>query len=273
MSLWFNPNAGSFDEHEDAIYDLASAPGQPVYAVLYGRIVTILPDGSRTPFFTSEPSVGAITVASTGRVFFRTSDDLAVISAAGALETTHALPGATGIIAVASDSCTIYYEKAGSIGRINGCTGAVLSDFATKPIFFTDLYPLPNGDVLIATGTEIVLHNSSGTVVRTVASFATYGIDIDGFHHFGQVAASADGQILYVAVTNGCDEVGPVSILLTASMQDGSELSRREMQFLNTANALVVGTASIPGVPTASETTLLILALVLALGGALVLKR
>lgn len=260
---WMVPDAGFPGSQAD---DLASAPGQPVYAASSGNVYTILPDGTRTLFFNGVPAVSAITVASTGRVFARSATTLAVISAAGVLETTYPLPDATGMIAVASDGCTLYYQKTASIGRINGCTGALLSDFAPLPALFTDLYPLPNGTVLVSSETTIVLHDPSGIVIRTIANRTDYGFDTERL--FKQVAASPDGRILYVAV-EGCDP----GILLTASMQDGFELSRRSLEYTTTINALVVGSASAPGVPTASETALLILAIVLALGGAFILKR
>ncbi|HEV7764936.1 MAG TPA: hypothetical protein VGQ76_08050 [Thermoanaerobaculia bacterium] len=270
---WFTPDAHSIEPQPNSIRDLASSPGRPVYAVAGGKIFTIQPDGTRALFFDSATSLQAVTVASNGRIFARAATTLSVISSAGVLEATHALPSALGMIAVANDSCTIYYDTFGpQIGRINGCTGVVLPDFPPMLSSFMDLHPLPNGNVLIATDSAIVLYDVSGSVIRTIATTADYSLS--DVYSFQQVAASPDSQTLYIAAMNWCgDTPGPSSLLLTALMEDGSEQSRREMPNTNAALALVVGSASFAGVPTTSETALLILALVLAFGGAFILKR
>ena len=135
---WINPDR-TVDFSD--ILVVASAPGQPVFALLAGsaggfsggEIVRIEPDGSRTPFVPASTGFAAdnLAVAHTGRVFTTIGAGLAVFSPAGIHEGTYPMPDRIGKIAVApDDGCTVYYEKTGSvIGRMNGCTGAILPDF------------------------------------------------------------------------------------------------------------------------------------------------
>ena len=271
---WVNPDRV---ENDTEVRMIASAPGQPVFALRPGQIVTLQPDGTHSVFAAGGGAL-RLTVAPTGRVFTTDfSESLTVISPAGVQEAVYPLPGASDftIIEAAADGCTIYYLKLGAIGRFNGCTGAALSDFApipiTSPFGFQvyDIFPLPSGEVLIALGDEIVLYDVNGNVVRTVADISMYGFDTNFSPE--QVALSPDGQVLWIAIMNICNpETG---VLLRASMRDDArELSRRPVQ-LNDANGLVIGTASTMDAPTASETALMILAIALALGGVFLLRR
>ena len=275
---WVTPDRVEESTEVDMI---ASAPGQPVFALRSGQIVTLQPDGTHTVFAAAPAGAAVIAVAPTGRVFILdfSGANLTVFSPAGVQEAAYVIPGAAGfnVIEVAADGCTIYHLKNGAIGRFNGCTGAALSDFAPIPPLVpfgfeevADIHPLPSGEVLIAVGDEIVLYDVNGNVVRTVADISMYGIDTDEFSP-AQVALSPDGQVLWIAIMNICQLEG--AVLLRASMRDDArELSRRPIQ-LNDANGLVIGTASTMDAPTASETALMFLAIALGLGGVFLLRR
>lgn len=267
---WVNPDRV---EDNTAVDMIASAVGQPVFALRSGQIVTLQPDGTHATFAPAPSNSFALTVATTGRVFVANNGPtLTVFSPAGVQEASYPLPGLNyPILAVAADGCTIYYGKSDAIGRINGCNGTVLSDFATFGIVqLWDVYPLLDGSVLIAVNDEVLLYDAAGTPVRTVADVSLYGFDPqEGFAPM-QVATTPDSQILYLAIMNGCTSE---AFLVRASMRDdGRELSRRPVQ-MNTANGLVIGTASTMDAPTASETALMLLGVVLALSGVLVLRR
>jgi hypothetical protein len=271
-----NPDRIGFSDSD--VMAVASATGQPVFALLTGstpKVATIQADGSRMPFFNAPPGFGgsAIAVAPTGRVFLDVAAGLAVISPVGVLEATYAMPGrdSSGVIAAAADGCSVYYAKSLSVGRINGCTGEVLTDFSSTALV-SDIHPLPNGQVLIASGSNVVLHDASGSVIRTIASLPAYGLA--GQYTAEQIATTPDGQILWIAAMAGCDNGG---FLLRVSMSDGRELSRVETFFsgadISIATGLVVGSATAADIPTASGFSLLVLAAALALSGALLLRR
>jgi hypothetical protein len=83
--------------HPDVIA-VASAPGQPVFALTGGFIGTIIkiePDDTRTSFFGGAPGLGSrdIAVSRTGRVFTAVDAGLAVFSPAGVQEATYPMPG------------------------------------------------------------------------------------------------------------------------------------------------------------------------------------
>ena len=264
---WVNPDR--VEEDSDVLM-VASSPGLPVFAVRSGDIVTLQPDGTYAPFANPTFNPLAITVAPTGRVFTASNGPtLTVFSPAGVEEASYPLPGLDQlIIAAAPDGCTIYYDKAGAIGRINGCTGAVLPDFASGDLeWLFDIYPLLNGQVLIAIDNGVRLYDAAGNFVRNVADVSLYGFDSQYFPL--QVATTPDSQILYLAISDGCSD----AFLVRASMRDdGRELSRRPIQ-VNAANGLVIGAASTMDAPTASEAALMLLAVVLGLSGVLLLRR
>ena len=268
---WVNPDRV---EEGTPVEMVASAVGQPVFALRSGQIVTLQPDGTHTTFAPAPSSPFSLTVATTGRVFVASDGPiLTVFSPAGVQEASYPLPGLLfqdSALAVAWDGCTIYYGKPNSIGRINGCTGAVLSDFTTLPPFtpLNDIYPLRTGEVLLALADDVVLHDASGNFIRTVVDISTYGFSTE--HFAMQVATTADEQVLYIAIGDGCFED---AFLLRALIRDDArELSRRPIQ-MNSINGLVIGTASTMDAPTASETALMILAIALALGGVFLLRR
>jgi hypothetical protein len=268
---WVNPDRLYTDPNTTSeTRSVTSAPGLPVFALRDGDIINLQPDGTHTVILAG--SFYALTVAPSGRFFATTGTDLSVISSAGVLEATYPLPGATpvsALVAVASDGCTVYYRKSSSIGRVNGCTGAPLSDFMAINISdLYDIHPLPNGQVLIARTNGVDLHDASGSLIRNVANIADYGFDPLLYAPY-QVAATPDGQVVWMAILNGCEEMGS---LVRVAIQDGHELSRVDAE-TSTANGLVIGTATTAGVPTAGNLALAAFAIVLACTGALLLRR
>ncbi|HYC61279.1 MAG TPA: hypothetical protein VEK79_17120 [Thermoanaerobaculia bacterium] len=273
---WVNPNRVEESTEVDMV---ASAPGQPVFALRSDQIVILQPDGTHT-VFAAGGGATRLSVAPTGRVFtIDFSESLSVISPAGVQEAVYPLPGASDftLIEAAADGCTIYYLKSSTIGRFNACTGMPLSDFAPIPAIppfgfeqVFDIYARPNGEVLIAIGDEIVLHDVAGNVIRTVADISMYGFGSTDYAP-AQIALTPDGQVLWIAITDICNPSN--AFLLRASMRDDArELSRRPLQ-LNDANGLVIGSAPTLDAPTASETALLLLAVALAFGGVFLLRR
>lgn len=275
---WINPDR-TVDFSD--ILVVASAPGQPVFALLAGsaggfsggEIVRIEPDGSRTPFVPASTGFAAdnLAVAHTGRVFTTIGAGLAVFSPAGIHEGTYPMPDRIGKIAVApDDGCTVYYEKTGSvIGRMNGCTGAILPDFTqVLPFGFADFHPLPNGEMIVAKSfalsATIVLYNASGAEVREITTVSsTGGSDT---HTRLRMATTPDRTTLWIAggYCNG--------MLLQFQISDGRELSRREIDIV-VPTGLVLGSAGLGDIPTASETALLLIAIALAAAGVFVLRR
>jgi len=268
---WVSPDRV---EDNTAVHMIASAVGQPVFALRSGQIVTLQPDGTHATFATAPSDSFSLAVATTGRVFVVGSGPtLTVFSPAGVQEAAYPLPGSafSDVLAVASDGCTIYYQNASSISRIDGCTGAVLSNFTAIPALtqLNDIYPLRTGEVLIALGDDVVLYDAAGNVIRTIADIADYGFDPDQFEAL-QVATTTDEQVLYIAIGDAC--FNEAFLLRALIRDDARELSRRQIQ-LNDINGLVVGTASTLDAPTASETALLFLAIALAFGGVFLLRR
>lgn len=247
---------------------IASRDGQTVYAVLKGpgaRIVKVEADGTRTPFFQDPASSAwALDVGPDGRLFVAMfiagTYQLGVISPAGVFETSYPMPGASysTSLAVADDGCTVYYFGYSGMRRINGCTGAVLSDFLIPPpgtSSVRDVDPLPNGQVLVAIDDRVDLYDAAGTLIRTVASLPSYGLTLP---EVGQVIADNHGSQVWLTAS-GCDSQGQ---LLRVSFSTGAELSRREIE-LNTPTALILGAARTNDLPIGNG-ALLILALGIA---------
>jgi hypothetical protein len=229
-------------------------------------IVEIRPDGTQVPFYTGPQSGGlGMAVAASGTVFVSTggvTPQLVRISPEGVLEATYPFSGSNHL-AVAPDGCTILYSFGMSlIRRINGCTGAVLPDFAPSE-WIHDIEVLPDGQVLVATDSFVRLYTAAGALVRTVASLAAYGLN----DNTADAVAVRDG-VLAIAAVDGCQ--ADESVLLRVDFSDGTELSREGLQ-LTTARGLVLG-ASVPGVPTLGEMALALLAFALAAAGALALS-
>lgn len=265
---WVSPNQSQTGLTND-VRSVTSASGLPVYALRDGDIVTIEPNGTHTLILAG--SFHALTVTPGGRFFALSGSNLSVITSAGVVEATYPLPGlsAPDLIAVASDECTIYYRRGSAIGRFNGCTGAALSDFmAIDPWDLFDIYPLPNGQVLVAKGLTVDLHDASGTLIRTVASVVDYGFEALVYVPY-QIATTPDGQVLWMAILQGCEEMGS---LVRVDMRDGRELSRVDAE-MSTANGLVIGNATTAGIPTTSNVALLALTIALAFSALFLLRR
>lgn len=210
-----------------------------------------------------------IAQAANGRLFVVATQGvnafLLMISTAGALEATYPIP-LTQQLAVGVDNCTLYYPLAGSIERMNGCTGAPLAPFALLASPVHDVFPLPDGQVLAAAGTAVVLLNAAGVVTRTFP-LTNYGFDPTIAP--AQIALGATG-VLYV-VAGDCDVDGAFPTLLRIAFDSGAELSRQFVD-VTTVASLVLGTAAATAIPTASETALMILAGILAVAGARIVR-
>jgi hypothetical protein len=261
---WHNPNALNSDDVVSIATD-----GRRVYGLINGtplRVVELRPDGSQIPFYTGTPFGKDIAAASDGRVFVSRGgapNTLLRISASGVLEATY--PVSASDIEVGSDGCTIYYVGPSSsmvIHRMNGCTGAALPDFATTPYVY-DFEVLPDGQVLVASETEVRLYDASGSFVRVVGDLDSYGL---GGNIADEIAAR--GGIVYIAAPNWCDAAS--SVLLRIALSDGAELARTSLR-MNSADSIALA-ASGPTIPTLSEMALALLAFVLAAGGAFMLE-
>lgn len=261
---WYDPDRIDNDD----VSWIASADGRRVLAVLPGsplRIVEIRPDGTQVPFYSGAPAFGmSMAIASNGTVFVAVggvSPALVRISPAGTLEATY--PLTTDNIAVGPDGCTIYYRTgAGDIGRINGCTGAALPDFAALT-WISDLEVLSDGQVLVSWGSQVDLYDASGAFVRVVADLSAYGLSD---HETDAIAVH--GGVLFVAALDRC--AASNSLLLRVALSDGSEILRAPLE-MTSASAIVVNAAAL-AIPTLGEVAFALLVLALAAGGAFVLK-
>jgi hypothetical protein len=243
-----------------------------VFALADSNVVTLQPDGTRSVFIAGV-SGDSLAIAPTGRAFVGGGSQVAVYSPSGVSEGSHALPGralSSAVLAVGADGTTVYYEKPASIGRIDGITGEVLTDFAPMDSYVHDIFPLPNGQLLVARQFLVVLHDVNGAVVRTVADLRSYGFDPDDLFGAHQIATTPDGQNLWIAAMPEC---GSGATLLKVSLATGAKRSRRSVEEISSANGLVVGNAVTADLPLASPPTFLALALVLACTGALLLRR
>ncbi|HLM86775.1 MAG TPA: Ig-like domain-containing protein [Solirubrobacteraceae bacterium] len=95
--------------------------------------------------------------------------------------------GGTDWVDLAADQCTIYYTGEGSVvDRYNVCTKTQEAPFASglpEPCFALRIRP--NGEVLVACGSEVVRLNTSGEVVQTYpipghAELFALNLDPDG---------------------------------------------------------------------------------------------
>lgn len=266
---WVNPDDVEYDTPVEAV---AGDERGRVYAITHDRpyqLMRITSSGERTPF-SSGPGFGsALAVADDGRVYVLGSHDGAQkidrFSASGVLEATYPLARLPFIrgFDVGPDGCTILYARGSTIARVDGCTGAPLPDFATVPDP-TDLEVQPDGQVVVATSSAVLLYSASGTLVRTVTTAAAYGFTR---HSIDQV--SVRNGVLWMTPNAPCSDGGH---LLRVSFADGTELSRRALHGVNEANALVVSPGALTSVPTAGEVALTLLAFALASAGALALR-
>lgn len=264
---WYNPDAVAYEN----VSQIAPA-GTSLLALRNGSplaIVELLPDGSVIPFYTGTGSPFGVSLDTSpdGRVWVSTGgpvNELLRLSAAtGVIEAGFEMPGST--IEVGSDNCTIYYAPVSNptvIRRLNGCTGAALPDFASTP-WINDFAVLPDGQVVIATGTQIHLYNAAGAFVRVVGDLNTYGLGGNE-----PTAVAVRGGTVFVAATNWCDAGS--SVLLRIALLDGTEIARAALE-MNYADSIVVNAANVP-IPTLGEMALVLLTFVLAAAGALAMK-
>lgn len=278
---WFNPDRT--DISVTGPFAVASADGRRVFGVsdplpgIAFQVSEIFPNGGQTPFFTlAGYEAGSITQAADGRLFVAARLGvgpawfLVVISAAGAQEAIHPIPtpGEVGIIAVGSDGCTIFYTQEGVIQRMNGCTGAALTPFAA--VAASDVYPLPNGQVLVGRDDQVVVYSAAGAVLRTIG-LGSYGFAPGS--EVIQVALGPDQQTLWIAAIPGCDLEGEVpGQLLRVSFATGAELAREPLAEVRLGTGLVIGLNAV-AVPLAGTTVLLFFALTLAGAAVFVLGK
>jgi hypothetical protein len=229
-----------------------------------------------------------VTQAPNGRIFVSTgrinaAPALLVISPFGQLEATHPI-GIDSVMAVGPDSCTIYYRHfAGlnlpaTIERFDACSGTPMTTFSSSGLTIADIEPLSDGTVLVAGGRVVVLLDAHGTPIRTF-DLSSYG------YHPGMVAAQAtaspDLTSLFIAIGWDCNrDPEPDSAqagVLRISLADGAEISRRAYgeSLGMEINSLVAGTvanAVTSEVPALDLRAALVLALLLAISGALFLR-
>jgi hypothetical protein len=271
---WFSPDRLDLDS-APGITAIASPDHRRVFGILaVNRVVVVTTSlsGVRTPFFDGLPGAisQSIAVAPGGRVFVRYLQAgmrrIAVISAAGALEATYALPnqGTGNAIAVASDGCTIYYAAGGVIACFDACTGTALSDFAM--VAANDFALLPDGSAVVTSGSDVRLYNAGGAFERILANVIALGFPPD--YIAVSVAVTADGERLYVTAEGVCTDP---AFRAELNFETGALLSRRELTM--TSSFDIVAGAGAAAIPTASETALLALAITLALAALSILKR
>jgi hypothetical protein len=273
---WFRPDRID-DSAFPGVAAIASGDRQRVLALLVStplRVVELRSDGTRTPFYTGGPGTSAdvIAVAATGRVFAMSEATLTVLSPAGALEATHAVPNlGVNALAVAPDGCTLYYQSGydPAIKRVNGCTGAALPDFGAAIDAVYDMHVLRNGQLLVAVDRLVWLYDTNGASLRPVAFLPTYGL---GAFRAQQIATGDRDEVLWIAATTLCDDDQVPSHLLRVSLADGKLLSARPLD-LDTASGLVIGTIDFPAdVPAAGTAGLLALTMTIAAGAVRVLR-
>lgn len=275
---WFTPDRTDLGLLEP--FAVASGDGLRVLGLASSipglRVVRLEPDGTETPFFASNLyTPRSIAQASNGRVFVGAFQGpapvLLVISSTGVLETVYPVPSEMSVLAVGPDGCTLYYANALGIGRFNGCTGLPMTPYVTtlpQPAFTVrDIYPLPDGNVLVAVNDRVELRDPSGAVIRTIL-LSTYGYGPTVVA--GQVAASADLSALWIVATSECSS-DEISDLLRIAMSDGRELSRRPLT-ASLVTGLIVGTAGAVAVPTATDLGLLLIGMMIAGVGVFVLR-
>lgn len=74
-------------------------------------------------------------------------------------------------IDLSTDQCTMLYTQEGTlVKRFNVCEGEQMSDFSNSLRSAYALRILPNGNVLVANGLNIVMLNSAGSIIRTYDS-------------------------------------------------------------------------------------------------------
>ena len=66
------------------------------------------------------------------------------------------------------DQCTLLYDAGNRVARMNICTGAALSDFAALDAGKSAgaIRALPNGDVLVADGSEVLRYTADGALLN-----------------------------------------------------------------------------------------------------------
>ena len=145
----------------------------------------------------------------------------------------------------------------------------MLSDFAPVATYVNDIFPLPDGRVLVAVKSTVTLHDPNGALVRTVVDVTSHGFGAD--FDAQQIAVTPDGQSLWIAAMDSC---GSDRTRLKVSMADGHEIARHAVTSgINWADGLVAGNANIAGVPTANDFALLALTISLALFALFLLRR
>lgn len=267
---WFRPGLSQPLVDFSSSFSIASADGRILYGLNnrwtspgFDLVRHTGWESSTVIYSTDVYEPLTIAQAGDGRLFVVASsgptDSLLVFSTAGTLEATYPFVE-TRALAVGADNCTLYYPVAGAIARFNGCTGTPMTPFAVLPGVINDVFPLADGGMLASVDGNVVVLNAAGVVTRTLP-LSAYGFA----GYAAQIALAPDG-VLFLAVGRPCESGG----LLRVSFADGTELSRRSFIDIDEPFSLVLRAAAAFAVPTASETTLLIIAI--AAAGAFVLR-
>ncbi len=212
------------------VYGLVDDDTEAVTDVPY-RVVRFTPSGERVFFAGGLGHAGALTVADDGRVYvladYSFGKRIDRYSASGKWEAFYTLLAAhMDLLDVASDGCTLFYRLGTGIERINGCTGQQLLPFADIPNV-QDLEAQPDGQVLVATGSAVLLYDAAGNLVRTVAA-AEPGRTID--------QASLHDGVLWMTSNDACSD----GALLRVSFENGTVLSRHALTHMTTTSGMVV---------------------------------
>lgn len=118
------------------------------------------------------------------------------------LATYYPTPNTRGVdwIALAGDGCTLYYTSESTVvDRFNICTGQQLSEFASLPVGWAcyQLAIRPNGQMLVACSTGVVLLNANGSVAHIYPAYSL-GIDTSQYQLYS-LALNVDNTSFFVS--------------------------------------------------------------------------
>lgn len=161
---------------------------------------------------------------------------------------------------LAADQCTLFFvENYQVIRRLNACTGTFLPDFAT--LAAVDVRILPDGGVLVARGDHLVRRlNAAGTIVRSYSVPGAH--EAAGLARNGQAAWVADAICSTGMARARLFDLVTGEVLFEAPLQFDFE-DRTSIVALDAWTAALGATAG-ANVPTLAETTLALLAALLA---------
>ncbi len=270
---WINPNV----DQAGLPFAVASADSLEVFGLSANGVFRVTPNGAVPLFNLPAGQFGqAIAVSTNGlifvstRTFVPTTRRLLVFTSTGTLQATYVLAVSddVDVMIVGADGCTVFYAEGNVIHRINGCTGAALPDFATTGGTVHDIFPTAGGQFLVTSGSDVLLYDGSGTLVRTVATISSYTSDASLSP--GQIALGADGQTLWMTTTGPSCVTEP--FLLRLAFDDGEELSRQDINIDATTGLILSANGPGAAIPTTGTLALIFVALMIAAAGVVVLR-